>query len=504
MIDISRRRFLGTAAGAAIAGGGIWPFPAVHAQDAALETGRVQFTPEIEPIVRLIEDTPREEAIEVLAHRIKNGLSYKDFLAALFLAGIRNVSPQPPGFKFHCVFMIHSCDYLAQMGPPEERFVPLFYALDDFKSAQAQDLREGDFALRATTGDVPEGETAWNELRIAMRDWDETRADRAITGLVRSETPERLFEGLWEFGARDYRNIGHKIIFVAHAKRTLEQIGFEHAEPTMKSLMLGLLDFGKDEVVNDYAFNDQPYHANLELAARTYSALPAAWDGSAANATVTLELLDALRRGDTDGACKLAAAKISAGECQAQAVWDAAHLMAGELMMRQPGIAGVHTVTSSNSMHYAFRAAQNPQNKLLLMLQGIGWMGQFRKFMLGESTEGLRVDTLQPATIEVDRNRAVEQILDAIARGAAEAAPLALAYGQTFGEPAPYFDAARHLINRKATEHHMVKWPAAIFEDYVHVSPAYRPHMLATSVYYLRGTGHRDSQVLARALSASV
>ena len=35
--------------------------------------------------------------IEVLAHRIKNGLGYREVLAALFLAGIRNVSPQPPG-----------------------------------------------------------------------------------------------------------------------------------------------------------------------------------------------------------------------------------------------------------------------------------------------------------------------------------------------------------------------------------------------------------------------
>ena len=85
---------------------------------------------------------------------------------------------------------------------------------------------------------------------------------------------------------------------------------------------------------------------------------------------------------------------------------------------------------------------------------------------------------------------------------AAEAAPLALSYDHLFDEPAPYFDAARHLINRKASEHHMVKWPAAIFEDYANVSPQFRPQILATSVYYLRGTGHRDSPVFERALAA--
>ena len=162
MFDISRRRFLRGVTGAGIAGTALpwFPLPAAHAQ-SPIEPGPVRFTPAIEPIVRLIENTPHEDAIDVLAARVGNGLNYNDFLAALFLAGIRNVSPQPPGFKFHCVFIIHSCHYLAQMGPPEERFVPLFYALDDFKKAQHDDINEGDLVLRETTGDLPAGEDAW-------------------------------------------------------------------------------------------------------------------------------------------------------------------------------------------------------------------------------------------------------------------------------------------------------------------------------------------------------
>ncbi len=504
MFDISRRRFLRGVTGAGIAGTALpwFPLPAAHAQ-SPIEPGPVRFTPAIEPIVRLIENTPHEDAIDVLAARVGNGLSYNDFLAALFLAGIRNVSPQPPGFKFHCVFIIHSCHYLAQMGPPEERFVPLFYALDDFKKAQHDDINEGDFVLRETTGDLPAGEDAWQEFRTAMEDWDEPRADRAITGLVRSESPPRLFEGLWEYGARDYRNLGHKIIFVAHAWRTLNQIGFQHAEATLKSLMLGLLDFGKDETLNEYAFDDQTYHANLEHAARHATTLPTAWDGAVANAEATDTLMARLRAGDTTGACASAARHVAEGQYQAQGVWDATHLLAGELMMRQPGIAGIHAVTSSNSMHYAFRTATDPRHKFLLMLQGIGWMGQFRKFMLGDATGGLEIDRLEPADISADPNLAVEQIVGTIQSDMSAAARLALAYGERHAEPALYFDTARHLINRKATEHHMVKWPAAIFENYHHVSPRYRPYVLATSVYYLRGTGHDDSSVLERALEAS-
>ena len=39
----------------------------VRADEAALDPDRVQFQPEIEPLVRLLEDTPRERLLEEVA-----------------------------------------------------------------------------------------------------------------------------------------------------------------------------------------------------------------------------------------------------------------------------------------------------------------------------------------------------------------------------------------------------------------------------------------------------
>ena len=61
---------------------------------------------------------------------------------------------------------------------------------------------------------------------------------------------------------------------------------------------------------------------------------------------------------------------------------------------------------------------------------------------------------------------------------------------------------ARRLVFAKGVEEHDYKWPAAMFEDYHLVSPAWRPHMLATSVYYFRGQSHADSPVIKRAVKA--
>lgn len=83
--------------------------PAVAAQEARLQPQLVRFEESIEPLVRLIEETPADRLLEEVAGRIKKGMSYRQLLAALFLAGVRNIPPRPNvGFKFHAVLVIHS------------------------------------------------------------------------------------------------------------------------------------------------------------------------------------------------------------------------------------------------------------------------------------------------------------------------------------------------------------------------------------------------------------
>jgi len=96
----TRRRFVKTAIGAGtLLGLGDLGFLArlrpVSAAEARLEPDIVRFNPDIEPLVRFLEDTPRERLLEEAAARIKRGLSYRDLLAALLLAGVRNIQPRP-------------------------------------------------------------------------------------------------------------------------------------------------------------------------------------------------------------------------------------------------------------------------------------------------------------------------------------------------------------------------------------------------------------------------
>lgn len=505
----SRRTFLHAASGTALATsltefGSLAAWGETVAAEAAVSPDLVRLQPGIEPIVEKIEQTPRGDCFRMAAGLLQAGLPYRQFMAALFLAGIRNVNPQPPGFKFHCVFVIHAAHQLSLDAPAGERLLPMFWALDAFKDSQQQDVRQGDFRLGPLTGKLPAPEKAWDAFHAAMNDWDEEAAQHAVAALARSRGAHEVIAGLWQYGARDYRNIGHKAIFVANTWRTLQTIGWQHAEPALRSLVLGLLDFGRDEKVNDYAFADQSYVGNAERAKRTIAKLPGNWTAATADPVATRELLAAIRSGNVDAACDAAQQQLLSGKVSAQAVWDAVHLASGELMMRQPGIYGIHTVTSTNGLRYAYQMAASPETRLMLTLQGVGWMSQFRNFMSGkpQGLNDVRIDQLEPGEIAKQPGDALEEIFDLVGNNNPAAAAKTLHFARLNPQLGELPQTARRLLFRKAMDAHDYKYTASVFEDYGRVSPAWQPQLAATAVYYLRGNKQQDSPVMAQAQQA--
>src|SRR3989441_9294874 len=217
----TRRRFLKTTIGAsALLGLGDLGFLSqlrpVSAAEAKLEPDMVRFNPEIEPLIRFLEDTPRERLLEEVGAKIKRGLSYRDLLAALLLAGVRNIQPRPVGFKFHAVLVVNSAHLASVSSPDSDRWLPIFWALDHFKYAQAQDEREGDWTMGPVNeSKVPCSHKAKQAFMEAMDRWDEEGADVAVVGLARSAGAQEVFELFCRYCPRDFRELGHKAIYVA-------------------------------------------------------------------------------------------------------------------------------------------------------------------------------------------------------------------------------------------------------------------------------------------------
>lgn len=502
---LSRRAFLGSSAGAGLATsfGALGAFERLAlgaGPDTSLSPELVRLTPEIEPIVRLIEETPRERCLETIIARLRAGLSYRELMAALYLAGIRNVNSQPPGSGFHCVFVVHAGHQLGLDAPVQERLLPLLWALDYFKQSQERQGRR----MYELEGDLPGALCAWSELDAAMNTWDADRAERAVAVLVRTRGAHEVIEGLWRYGARDYRSIGHKAIHTTNTWRTLETIGWQHAEPALRSLVRGLMTYGADRQVNGYGFDDQCYGANVERMCHAAPQLPADWaleaPGAEPDAASVESLLRPIRAGNPDEACRVALQLLTEQKVRAPALWDAVHLGAGELMLNYNGIGPLHSVTSSSALRYSFRFTADRQTRLLLLLQAIGWVAQFRHI----SGDNAQIDilSLTPDQIADNPAAAADDILALVSTDAPAAARKAMAYAMRHTHAPDLLAGARHLVFTKSTEAHSYKYPAAVFEDIDLVHPAWRPRMLAIATCYLRGSTLPDSPLMVRARDA--
>ena len=495
MNDFARRDFLKGLGGSFVTGASAWAalrsvVPA-RASDVEVTPDMVRFSKEMEPVVRWIEDTPREQVLQKAAEELKRGLSFRQLLGGLFLAGIRNVKPRPVGFKFHAVMVINSAHQLALDAPQEDRLLPFFWALDNFKSSQAADVKEGDWWLAPLDESaVPGPDRARKMFADAMDRWDDEAADVAVAGLCRAAGAGEVAETLWRYGARDWQNIGHKIIFTAQSFRTLDTIGWQHAEPVLRSLVFGLLNGGASESAG-------PYSTNQSLVAK----IRPDWAAGKPDSAATTSMLQTLRQANPDDAARQAVELLNRGVA-AGSVWDAVMLASGELLMRQPGIVALHAVTSSNSMHYAFRASGQDSTRLLTLLQACSWTALFREGVRGRNglPDEPLIDELEPA--EPDKLPSVEAILSGLSKDRHAAASQVLGFAKSGRSPSLYMDAARHLIFTKGTDSHDYKFAAAAFEEYLHAYTPGRPQLLAASVFHLRGAAEPDSPLLERTRQA--
>ena len=497
----SRRTFLKNAAlgSAAISLGDLGilnSLPSVSAAEAAPDPDIVRLRPEIEPTVQLIENTPRGQLLEEIATRITAGkLRYQEVLASLLLAGVRNVQPRPSvGFKFHAVLVVNSAHLASLASPDGERWLPIFWALDEFKASQARDVKEGNWTMAAVDEkNVPPGHKARTAFINAMDKWDVEAADVAAAGLARHASAGEAFELFARYGSRDFRSIGHKAIFVANSFRTLHHIGWYHAEPVLRSLAYALLNHrGQSNPAESNHEADRPWREHEPLA----TALPTTWRGGKMDNAATTDLLQVLREGSADDAAKKAAGLLASGIAP-QSVHDAILLGGGELLMRQPGIVALHSMTTTNAMYYTFATSSDDRLRRRLLLQNAAFLPMFRDAMGGRGKVGdTRIDELAPA------EGSIENVLDKIGKDRAAAASTLLGQLDSGTPPEEFTDAARRLVFIKGNNSHDYKFSSAVLEDFRHLSPSWRNRFLAASTYQLRGNGARDNTLVQRAREA--
>ena len=506
----NRRSFLAASTGGLAAAGAfdfLGRLPRVSAQDLKQKPNLVRLDDSIEPLVRVIEDTPRGQLLERVAERIHDGTSYREVLAALLLAGVRNVQPRPSvGFKFHCVLVVNSCHLASLSGPDEDRWLPIFWALDYFKSSQADEARRSGWQMAPVKeGQVPKASQARAMFIEAMDAWDAEKADAATAGLVRTAGATEVFNLFATYAARDYRSIGHKAIYLANAWRTLQVIGWEMAEPVMRSLAFALLNHsGEPNPANSDLAADRPWRENRKQLER----IPATWLGGETDDALPKSLFEVFREGSPTAAAALAADSLSRG-INPQSIWDGVFVGAGELLMRQPGIIGLHGLTTANAMHYLWSRTSDEQLRQRLLLQACSFNPMFRESAAGRGRlRDQKIDALEsiaPSGGDADKGNgdgAIDEILTDISKNPMTAAAKVQAFLSEGGSGQKFIDAARRLLFLKGRDAHDYKFASAVLEDYSHISQPWQAPFMATSVFHLKGSTDRNSDLLDRTRAA--
>jgi hypothetical protein len=504
---------LQTVAGAGVSAGlgewaGLTPLSPAKADDA-----KVRFGPDLEPIVRLIEETPREKCVPVFVAELKKGLPYRRFLAASLFAAIRKARSHHDVYKIHAVHQV-SMDVLA-----EERLLPLFWGLNGYKQ------RQEDFPWTAMTelrDPLPPAEKAAGELREAIQRGDKDQAELAVAALGRSQGGRPVMEQLWQYGCRNGSSGGHMAIALANCFRALETVGWQEAEPALRFVVQDWFALG-------YAKPDGYHQPNQTRVDEHLKHLPADWAGERGDKVATRELLGLVREGKGEPAAALAIQQLRRG-VQAQALWDAVHLGTAELLVRHKdgwGLASrpLHSNTSTNAMHHAFRTATVPATRLLVLLQAVAWAAdKTGGDRVGGGLRDLSITDLPAIELPASSEDAVAEIFaqlparhyrwDATNRKAVlsygtradadEACRKVFVLAKERPGAVPLFVQTAHswLCRKASNDTHEYKFLAAILEDVGWVSAEWRPHLLAASVHYFHGDKSPDNPVIQQARDA--
>ncbi|MCI0377531.1 MAG: hypothetical protein L0215_07990 [Gemmataceae bacterium] len=502
----NRRAFLQTSLSAgAVACVGDFGFlsklPALSAQEVrGTDRAMVQMAPDIEPLVRFIEDTDRDRLLEGVAERIRQGVSYQQWLTALMLAGVRGIQPRPVGFKFHAVLVVNSAHLASLAATDQDRWLPLFWSLDNYKGSQARNRQEGNWVMAPVNeGQLPDAVQAARRFRDAMDNWDTEGADRSVAALARTAGANDVYEMFWRYGARDFRDIGHKAIFVANSYRTLQSIGWRHAEPILRSLAYALLEHEAGNPAQRDDSRDRPWRDNLRRVTR----IRADWQRGQVRREAAADLLATLRTANPEQASDCVVRMLNDNN-DPSCIWDGLLMTSGELLMRQPGIVGLHTVTTMNALYFAYQNCANDETRRLMMLQAAAFLTLFRENMRGRGqVRELRLDTLEPAQVNGQPAQAIEDVFQEINRDRMSAARKALGLLQAHPNQAQaMLAAARRLIFSKGSDSHDYKFSSAILEDFFHSTSHWRDRFLASGMFYLRGAGGQDTGVYRRTRAA--
>jgi hypothetical protein len=185
----------------------------------------------LEPLVRLMQETPAGKLLPVLAEKLRTGTDLRTLVAAGALANARTFGGEDY-IGFHTLMAIAPSFHMAQELPAAQRALPVFKVLyRNTNRIQDHGGCKSEVMHAVRPAPLPAGKAAGDALQEAMRKKDLNGAERMFASLVSGNSDE-AFNALLHM-VQDHTEV-HRVVLPYRAWDLLGMIGMEQAHALLR------------------------------------------------------------------------------------------------------------------------------------------------------------------------------------------------------------------------------------------------------------------------------
>ena len=441
----------------------------------------------LEPLVRLMQETPVNKLLPALTERLRTGTDLRQLVAAAALANARTFGGEDY-VGFHTMMALAPAFHMAQELPRETQALPVFKVLyRNTNRIQEQGGRASEVLHPVKPGSLSEGRSAGELLREAVRQKDMNAAEQTFAARAQ-ESADGAFNDLL-FAVQDNTEV-HRVVLPYRAWDMLGIIGKEQAHTLLRQSVRYCV---KAEAGPRTYASDEP-RVLLPKLLDEHKLLGRSPGDRAAEDKWVEELSQTFFKSSPTQAAAAAAAALAEGISPA-AIGEAITLAANQLVLRDLGRTprdespgkplgsvhgdsiGVHASDSANAWRNMARVS-NPRNCFASLILGAYQVALDRTARGGDFLNwqalpyGWQFEQIKKLT---DTDALLRETDDAI-RGNLQARASALVhrYGELGYAPRPVFDLLLRYAVSEDGSLHAEKFYRTCSEEFAAARPAYR------------------------------
>ena len=447
------------------------------------EPGTLSFGP-LDPLVRLLQETPPDTLLPELVEQLRNGADLKRLVAAAALANARSFGGEDY-VGFHTMMALSPAWKMSAELPAPLKPLPVFKVLYR-NAARLQEAGTRNTLRPVAPAPLPEGQVGGIALRDAVRRKDRDAAESLFAGLAQGSPADAFNHLLYE--VQDSAEV-HRVALPWRAYDLIDVVGAEHAHTLLRQSLR-------------YCLQAEPRSTGTGFTgARTV--LPKVFDAHhlegkkpgdrAAEDGWVDQLSKLLFESTAEQAADAVAAALAEGFAPA-AVGEAISLAANQLVLRDQGrrpqeyqvgkplgsvhgdSIGVHACDSANAWRQ-MALAGNARNTFACLIVG-AWQvaydrvsrgGDFLKWTPLPAPQNLeRVTAKDPDALLKELDLAVRENLQARATAVVARA------GELGHEPRPILDVLLRYAISEDGALHAEKFYRTCSEEFGAIRPAFR------------------------------